>query len=41
MPFRTVIGDISYDKKGDRTTVDYVWYVWKNGADGKVGFEQL
>ena len=26
MPFRTVIGDISYDKKGDRTTVDYVWY---------------
>jgi branched-chain amino acid transport system substrate-binding protein len=25
MPFHTVIGDISYDKKGDRTTVDYVW----------------
>jgi branched-chain amino acid transport system substrate-binding protein len=41
MPFHTVIGDISYDKKGDRTTVDYVWYVWKKGADGKVGFEQL
>jgi branched-chain amino acid transport system substrate-binding protein len=41
MPFHTVIGDISYDKKGDRTTVDYVWYVWKEGPDGKIGFEQL
>ena len=41
VPFHTVIGDISYDKKGDRTTVDYVWYVWKQGADGKIGFEQL
>ena len=41
MPFLTVIGDISYDKKGDRTTVDYVWYVWKKGADGKIGFVQL
>jgi ABC-type branched-subunit amino acid transport system substrate-binding protein len=41
MPFHTVIGDISYDKKGDRTTVDYVWYVWKKDADGKIGFVQL
>src|SRR6202046_1567762 len=41
MPFHTVIGDISYDKKGDRTTVDYVWYVWKKGEDGKIGFEQV
>ena len=41
MPFHTVIGDISYDKKGDRTTVDYVWYVWKKEPDGKIGFEQL
>src|SRR5882757_2891440 len=41
MSFHTVIGDISYDKKGDRTTVDYVWYVWKKGADGKIGFVQL
>src|SRR6202790_5212603 len=41
MPFKTVIGDISFDKKGDRTTVDYVWYVWKKGADGKIGFVQL
>src|SRR5580698_2009727 len=41
IPFHTVIGDISYDKKGDRTTVDYVWYVWKKEPDGKIGFEQL
>src|SRR5579871_1385507 len=40
-PFHTVIGDISFDKKGDRTTVDYVWYVWKKQPDGKIGFEQL
>ncbi len=41
MPFHTVIGDISFDKKGDRTTVDYVWYVWKKEPDGKIGFEQI
>ena len=38
--FRTVLGDISFDKKGDRTTVDYVMYTWRKGADGKVGYEQ-
>ena len=26
-----VIGDISYDQKGDRTNLDFVWYVWKKG----------
>ena len=41
MPFHTVIGDISYDKKGDRTNVDYVWYVWKKGDDGKITYHQL
>src|ERR1700760_1032837 len=35
-PFKTVIGDIAYDKKGDRTSVDFVWYVWKKGDDGKI-----
>ncbi len=40
-PFHTVIGDIAFDKKGDRTTVDYVWYVWKKEPDSKIGFEQL
>ena len=31
--FKTVIGDISYDKKGDRTNVDYVMYTWKKVGD--------
>ena len=30
-PWETVLGPISYDRKGDVTTVDYVWYVWHNG----------
>lgn len=38
--FKTVLGDISYDKKGDRTTVDYVMYTWKKGADGKISYTQ-
>jgi hypothetical protein len=29
MQFKTVLGDISYDKKGDITKLDYVMYVWK------------
>jgi len=40
MTFHTVIGDIAYDKKGDRTSVDYVWYVWEKGDDGKITYKQ-
>jgi len=40
MTFHTVIGDIAYDKKGDRTSVDYVWYVWEKGPDGKITYVQ-
>ena len=36
--FKTVIGDISFDKKGDITRPDYVMYVWKKGADGKIDY---
>ena len=32
MKFKTVLGDISYDKKGDRTNLDYVMYIWKKDA---------
>ena len=39
-PFQTVLGEIAYDKKGDRTTMDYVWYTWTKGDDGKVTFHQ-
>ncbi|HXT78017.1 MAG TPA: branched-chain amino acid ABC transporter substrate-binding protein [Acetobacteraceae bacterium] len=28
----TVLGPISFDKKGDPTTSGYVFYVWKNGS---------
>jgi branched-chain amino acid transport system substrate-binding protein len=40
MTFNTVIGAIAYDKKGDRTSVDFVWYVWKKGDDGKITYKQ-
>lgn len=31
--FKTVIGDISFDKKGDITRPDYVMYTWKKVGD--------
>ncbi len=40
-PFKTVIGDIAYDKKGDVTRADYVVYRWQKGADGKITYKQL
>ena len=36
--FHTVLGDISYDKKGDRTNLDYVMYVWKKTPEGKISY---
>src|SRR5271165_6711993 len=41
MTFNTVIGPIAYDKKGDRTSVDYVWYVWEKAPDGKITYKQM
>jgi branched-chain amino acid transport system substrate-binding protein len=38
MTFKTVLGDISYDKKGDRTNLDYVMYVWKKTPEGKISY---
>lgn len=38
MHFKTVIGDISYDKKGDITRLDYVMYIWKKDASGKTTY---
>ncbi len=40
MTFKTVLGDIAYDKKGDRKDVDYVMYTWKKMPDGKVTYVQ-
>jgi branched-chain amino acid transport system substrate-binding protein len=40
MVFKTVIGDISYDKKGDITRPDYVMYVWKKAGD-KITYTEI
>jgi branched-chain amino acid transport system substrate-binding protein len=39
--FKTVIGEISYDKKGDVTRLDYVVYVWKKNSEGKITYEEI
>ena len=31
-PWQTVLGPISFDRKGDVTVPDYVFYVWRNGS---------
>jgi branched-chain amino acid transport system substrate-binding protein len=41
MTFKTVIGDISYDKKGDVTRADYVVYQWRKGPDGRVSYYEM
>ena len=38
--FKTVIGDLVYDRKGDITRPDYVMYVWRKGANGKITFTE-
>jgi len=38
MHFSTVLGPISYDKKGDLTKLDYVVYIWKKDASGKITY---
>jgi branched-chain amino acid transport system substrate-binding protein len=41
MKFNTVIGELSYDKKGDVNRLDYVVYIWKKDASGKTTYTQL
>ncbi|MBI3434085.1 MAG: branched-chain amino acid ABC transporter substrate-binding protein [Proteobacteria bacterium] len=41
MKFKTVIGDISFDKKGDVTRLDYVVYVWKKNPQGKITYVEI
>ena len=42
MKFKTVIGDLSYDKKGDITRLDYVMYVWKKDpASNKITYVEI
>jgi branched-chain amino acid transport system substrate-binding protein len=39
--FKTVIGDLSFDKKGDITRPDYTVYVWKPDGKGKITYTEL
>lgn len=39
--FKTVIGELSFDKKGDITRPDYVMYVWEKGSDGKISYREI
>jgi branched-chain amino acid transport system substrate-binding protein len=41
MKFKTVIGDLSYNKKGDITRLDYTMYIWKKDASGKITYVEL
>src|SRR5438270_10516845 len=41
MTFNTVIGQLSYDKKGDVTRIDYTVYVWKKDPSGKVTYTEI
>jgi len=38
MVFKTVLGDLAFDKKGDITKIDYVMYVWKKDPSGKITY---
>ncbi len=40
MKFKTVLGDLSFDKKGDITKLDYVMYIWKKDSSGKVTYAE-
>ena len=37
-PFKTAIGELGFDSKGDITRPDYVMYTWKKGDDGKYNY---
>jgi branched-chain amino acid transport system substrate-binding protein len=39
--FKTVIGDLSYNKKGDITRYDYVMYRWGPDAGGKMVYREI
>jgi branched-chain amino acid transport system substrate-binding protein len=39
--FKTAIGDLSFDGKGDITRLDYVVYVWKKNASGQLTYTEM
>jgi branched-chain amino acid transport system substrate-binding protein len=38
--YKTVIGDLAFDAKGDVTRIDYVMYTWTKQPDGSIGYVQ-
>jgi branched-chain amino acid transport system substrate-binding protein len=38
--YKTVIGDLSFDAKGDVTRIDYVMYTWQKQPDGSITYVQ-
>ena len=38
-PFRTVLGDLAFDDKGDLETPDLTIYVWRKGASGRMAID--
>ena len=41
MTFKTVLGDLSFDAKGDPTTTDLAVYVWHLGPTGRMNYDDL
>jgi branched-chain amino acid transport system substrate-binding protein len=39
-PFKTAIGELGFDEKGDITRPDYVMYKWGKGSDGKYTYTE-
>jgi branched-chain amino acid transport system substrate-binding protein len=40
-PFKTAIGSLGFDAKGDITRPDYVMYKWAKGSDGKYTYDEI
>ncbi|HEX2843176.1 branched-chain amino acid ABC transporter substrate-binding protein [Hyphomicrobium sp.] len=38
--YKTVIGDLAFDAKGDVTRIDYVMYTWQKQPDGTIAYVQ-
>ncbi len=38
--YKTVIGDLAFDEKGDVTRIDYVMYTWQKQPDGTITYVQ-
>ncbi|HYD14944.1 MAG TPA: branched-chain amino acid ABC transporter substrate-binding protein [Hyphomicrobium sp.] len=38
--YKTVIGDLAFNAKGDVTRIDYVMYTWKKQPDGSIAYVQ-